>query len=169
MRSSTALLAAASLLGLTAASPLERRYEECPAPAVWHVCWDGWEGCCSVTPCNSPAKGGKSFCPDTEQPPAKPTPTAAPPACTTAAAPSSNPTTITEEVDWLKETGCKKDDSNCHWAPTFYIVKTGDEAYTAPNKSAQFYVAQNTKGERSDSIAVFSNIPDSVKKCTLSW
>jgi hypothetical protein len=169
MRSSTICLAAASILGFAAANPLERRME-CTAPAVYHVCWDGWSGCCSVSPCNGAANGGKNFCPDNEMPPQ---PTASE-ACTSAsaAAPSATPSgPPAKDTEWIEPSGCKEDDSNCNWAPQFWVVKTDDETYSTANTTRQFYVQKEngTDGARRDSIALFTGIPDSVTKCTIAW
>jgi len=180
MRYSATFLAAASLLSLAAASPLERRYEECAAPTVWHICWDGWEGCCSITPCKGPAEGVKSYCPDTEKPPPNGPPTtpgtpaqpAPPTACTPESTPSSTPSGRVTDADWSKTTGCKEDDSNCNWAATFFIVKTGNETYTTFNSTGQFHVQKDANedgGARRDSIALFTGIPDSVTKCRINW
>ncbi|KAF2682314.1 hypothetical protein K458DRAFT_419721 [Lentithecium fluviatile CBS 122367] len=176
MRSSTTFLAAASLLSLAAASPLERRYYDCTAPQVWHTCWDGWQGCCSVTPCKGPAEGVKSYCPDTEQPPSgtpgNPTPPSTPPtACSPESTPSPTPTSLEPDVEWVGQTGCKEDNSNCHWAPRFFIIKTDNETYTTYNQTFQFHVRKDAgpEGGRHDSIALFTDIPDTVTKCRIAW
>jgi hypothetical protein len=178
MRSSTTLFVAASLLSLAAASPLDRRYYECSAPSVWHVCWDGWEGCCSVTPCKGPAEGAKSYCPDTELPPPTGNPTTpgtpAQPAPPTACTPESTPSTPSElpvDTEWIEQSGCKEDNSNCNWAPTYFVVKTDNETYTTYNTTSQFHVQKDAgvDGARRDSIALFTDIPDTVTKCRINW
>jgi hypothetical protein len=167
MRSSMTIIAAAALLSFTAASPLNRRHPDCTAPTVLHVCWDGWEGCCSVSPCKGPAEGVKSYCPDNELPPPSDPPTA----CTPGSAPVATPTGFPKDIDWIESTGCKEDDSNCNWAPMFHVIKTGNETYTSYNTTDVFHVQKDdgVNGARRDSIAVFSNIPDTATKCTIAW
>jgi hypothetical protein len=169
MRSSTAFIAAASILGFAAANPLERRLE-CAAPAVLHVCWDGWTGCCSVTPCNGAANGGKNFCPDNEK---LPTPSASE-TCTSksAAAPSATPSgPPANDTEWIRDSGCKEDNSNCNWAPQFWVIKTNNETYTTMNATDQFHVQKDAGKDaaRRDSIALFTGIPESVTKCNIAW
>ncbi len=171
MRASSTFLAAASILSLAAASPLERRYQECTAPQAWHRCSDGWAGCCSVSPCKGPGEGVASHCPDTEpQPPAEtPTPIKEPSsACSPESTPSSAPSPSTD-TDWTRF--CKADDSNCNWAPTYFIVKTDNETYTTYNTTNQFHVQKDDGllGGRRDSIALFKDIPDTVTKCRIAW
>ncbi|KAF1968928.1 hypothetical protein BU23DRAFT_601924 [Bimuria novae-zelandiae CBS 107.79] len=168
MRSSTTFLAAAAaLISFTAATPLERRYDECRAPQQWHICGDGWAGCCSVSPCKGPAIA--SGCPD-EAASSPSGSTTNPPTPTVSG--SSLPSSSAAAVDtiWLEK--CKEDDSNCNWKPTYHFIKNYDEEYST-NSTSQLFVWKerddaNTNYRR-DAIAVFSDIPDGVKNCSLSW
>jgi hypothetical protein len=178
MRSSTTFLAAASILSLAVASPLERRYYDCTAPQVWHVCWDGWEGCCSVTPCKGPAEGMRSFCADDGAPPPSPvtpptetaTPVEAPTSACSPESTSPPAASPTVDTDWMVMDDCKEDDSNCNWAPTFFGLRTDNETF-AETRTNQFYIRKDAgvDGARRDSIAVFTGIPDTVTKCSIRW
>jgi hypothetical protein len=177
MRSSSTFLVAASILSFAAATPLESRYYECTAPQMWYTCGDGWEGCCTVTPCKGPAEGVKSFCADD----GAPSPPAPAPPVTEPPTPSEEPTLVfipeltpsatpsaTVDTAWMDY--CKEDDSDCNWAPMFYSVKTDNETFTK-NLTNQFYVRKDegVDGTRRDSIALFTNIPDSVTRCSIKW
>lgn len=159
MRSSTTFLAAAAtLLSFAAATPLEARYETCIAPQQWHICGDGWSGCCSVSPCKGPSIA--SNCPDQGSSGPRPTPTEdeSPPA-----------TSAKPEVDEGWHEFCKEDDSQCNWNATFYHIKNYDEDY-AKNSTVSFFVwndSENTTELRRDAIGVFQNIPDDAKNCSL--
>ncbi|KAJ4299565.1 hypothetical protein N0V90_004811 [Kalmusia sp. IMI 367209] len=167
MRSSTTFLAAAAaLISFTAATPLERRYQECRAPQQWHVCGDGWAGCCSVSPCKGPAIA--SGCPDegaTNPPSSSTTPPS--PTVSDSSAPSCSSAAPKPDTAWQK--ACKEDDSACNWAPNHWSIKTYDEEYSS-NSTRQFYAFKDEGDDaaRRDVIAVFE-VPESVKKCELRW
>ncbi|KAK7190474.1 hypothetical protein DPSP01_005297 [Paraphaeosphaeria sporulosa] len=174
MRSSTTFLAAAAaLLTFAAATPLERRYNECRAPQQWHVCGDGWAGCCSVSPCKGPAIA--SGCPD-EGGSNPPTSTVESTEPSSAACSSAGPTPGNNDVDnrWFDGPSkvCKEDDSDCNWKPMFHTIKNYDEEF-AKNSSSQFYAWQDgaidNSVKRRDVIAVYKDIPDSVKNCSIHW
>ncbi|KAF2439737.1 hypothetical protein P171DRAFT_435602 [Karstenula rhodostoma CBS 690.94] len=177
MRSSTTFLAAAAaLLSFAAATPLERRYDECRAPQQWHVCGDGWTGCCSVSPCKGPAIA--SGCPD-EGGSKPPTPTVAstePSAAACSGASSAGPTPGNTDVDngWFEGSNrvCKEDDSDCNWKPTFWTIKNYDQEFTK-NSTSQFYTWQegaiDNSVNRRDVIAVYKDIPDNAKNCSVHW
>ena len=169
MRSTTAFLAAATaLLSFAAATPLERRYQECRAPQQWHICGDGWSGCCSVSPCKGPALA--SGCPDqAEEGSPRPESTDDSSSSKTSGAAPVTPSAPAVDVDW--KTKCKEDDSNCNWKPTYYSIKNYDEEFSK-NTTDQLYAWKDKDGPiayRRDAIAVFENIPKGVKNCTLSW
>lgn len=164
MRSSTTFLAATvALLSFIAATPLERRYQECRAPQQWHICGDGWSGCCSTTPCKGPGK--KSYCPDEQS--SQSSNNQASPTVSASSAASSGPALDTK---WQEK--CKEDDSNCNWKPTYHYIKNYDEKY-ARNSTSQLFAwkdadTSSTKYRR-DAIGVFADIPAGVKNCSLSW
>jgi hypothetical protein len=166
MRSFNTLIAAAGLIGLASASPFMRRYEECKAPQQWYTCGDDWQGCCSVNPCKGPAEGVKSHCPGSVEPS---------PSATTSTVISTSPTackasttpTLAPDTDWTAK--CNEDDSNCNWAPRFFIIKTDNETYTTYNRTTQFHVQKGAGTSRIDSIAHFTNIPSTVTRCTMKW
>lgn len=165
MRSSTTFLAAAAtLLSFAAATPLEARYETCIAPQQWHICGDGWSGCCSVSPCKGPSIA--SNCPDQGSSGPRPTPTE------DESPPSESPDAPAKPVkDDLWQKTCKNDDSDCNWNATFYHIKNYDEKY-ASNSTSQLYVwkdRDDSTNLRRDAITVFSDIPDGVENCTLNW
>ncbi|KAK3215952.1 hypothetical protein GRF29_8g1675465 [Pseudopithomyces chartarum] len=167
MRSSVAFFITATITSIAAATPLDRRYEQCSVGQQWHICGDGWKGCCSISPCRGANLGSK--CPDPRRIddtiPAIPTTTY-----------SSIPTTPTpsaagcpdKDTEWM--TNCNEDNSNCNWNATFYSVKTGNESF-AESHTDTFYVTkeQGSKGKRRDVIAVYKDLPSTVTKCTVSW
>ncbi|KAF2818566.1 hypothetical protein CC86DRAFT_375766 [Ophiobolus disseminans] len=181
MHPSTTFIAAAALLGLAAASPLDRRYEECKAPQLWYACWDDYQGCCSTNPCKGPAMGVKSGCPsndDTTPSESTPASSEAVPSSSTSSAttsiyiPSPAASAIAKlEPDTAWTAKCKEDNSNCNWAARFFSVKTNNETYTTYNTTSQFHVANDigSAGAHRHSIAVFSDIPSSVTKCSVQW
>ena len=162
MRSSTTFLAAAAaLLSFAAATPLEPRYETCTAPKQWHVCGDGWAGCCTVSPCKGPSIA--SNCPDegSSEPP-------------TAASAPSTPSASAEakpKIDEGWQQYCKADGSNCNWNVTYYHIKNYDDEY-ASNSSKQLFVWKDNDGStnlRRDAIGVFKNIPEGVESFTIAF
>lgn len=171
MRSSTALTVAAIIAGLAAASPVQNHYAHvnCAAPQLWHTCSDGWAGCCTTSPCNA-SGDGKSYCTD-----APTTTTTTTPISTPISTPTSTPSSVpglpppaSEDILW--KNWCKEDDSDCHWKPMYYNVKTYNETW-ARNLTKQFHVHKEDglNGGRTDAIAVFSNIPDTVSKCRIGY
>lgn len=168
MRSTTTFLAAAAaLLSFTAATPLERRYQECRAPQQWHICGDGWSGCCSVSPCKGPALA--SGCPDEGSPRPEPTDDDDSSSSKTSGAAPVTSSAPAVDTEWKKK--CKEDDSNCNWKPTYYSIKNYEEEFSQ-NSTKQFYTWKDKDGAnglRRDAIAVFENIPSGVKNCSISW
>ncbi|KAF2877956.1 hypothetical protein BDV95DRAFT_588955 [Massariosphaeria phaeospora] len=163
MRPSTALLAAASLLGLAAASALPSREKVCVSPQVWNECNDGWRGCCLGDPCKETIKGfSMSACPNSEEVPYKP-------AAETPAS-GSNFSSMAPQVDLWKKV-CEFDNSDCNWSPTFFPIKTHDETYTKKSTTSQFHIQKDdgALGARRDVIALFSGIPADITTCRMFW
>lgn len=163
MRSSTTLMASAIIVGLAAATPMQSHHGHvnCVAPQLWHICSDGWAGCCTTSPRNVDG-GGKSYCTDTPT-----TITTTTPISTQIPAPAL-PEQPLDDIEWMEQ--CKEDNSNCNWNITYYSVKPQNETY-ARKQTQQFYVHKEEGAfeGRTNAIAVFSDIPDTVSKCTIRY
>lgn len=176
------LVAATSFASSVISTPLDRRYEACMAPLQWHVCGDGWAGCCSVSPCKGPK--GASFCPPGNSGPGTPATTPdtpivnpqIPSTCTTAVTtgtPSSLPDGTSGEPDRMWTERCKEDNSNCNWDTNYYFVSPIHENWsynTTAEDLPQFHISKDQwpgSYER-HAIAHFQGIPAHVKKCRIS-
>lgn len=129
-----------------------------------------------MSPCKGPAIA--SGCPD-EGGSTPPTPTVQstePSSAACSSTSSAGPTPGNNDVDkgWFETPPkvCKEDDSNCNWKPTFWTVKNYDEEFSK-NSTKQFYAwqdgARDNSVKRRDVIAVYKDIPDNAKDCTLHW
>jgi hypothetical protein len=78
------------------------------------------------------------------------------------------------DIGWFdgSEAICKEDDSDCNWKPTFHTIKNYDAEFKK-NSTKQFYTWQDggldNSVNRRDIIAVWKDIPDTTKNCSVHW